>query len=297
MTYKNIVIVGASGSIGKIILEGLIAAGGFNITALSRGDNPATFPPDISVYKSDFSNSDLQSAFKDQDVVISAIGATGFGEQKKLVDAAIGAGVKRFLPSEFSSSSQDSAVLQLLPLFSQKSEMIEYLKTKQSPGFSWTGVATSLLFDWGLRNGFLGYDIANKTATVWDGGDKRFTLTNERDLGIAITSVLKKPEETSNKYLFISSVETTQNEILTALEEATNTKWTINITTTEEQVNDAFQKLTSGDLNGAFALVRATSYSNTPGLKSNYAQDETLSNDLLELKASSVTETVKRVVA
>ncbi|KAL7953615.1 NAD(P)-binding protein [Trichoderma compactum] len=284
MTYKNVVIVGASGSIGKIILEGLIAAGGFNITALSRRDSSATFPPDISVYKSDFCNSDLQSAFKDQGVVISALGATGFGEQKKLVDAAIGAGVKH------------SAVLQLLPLFSQKSEMIEYLKTKHSAGFSWTGVATSLLFDWGLRSGFLGYDIANKTATVWDGGDKSFTLTNERDLGIAIASVLKKPEETSNKYLFVSSVETTQNETLAALEEATNTKWTINTTTTEEQVNDAFQKLTSGDLNGAFALVRATSYRNTPGLKSNYAQDETLSNDLLGLKASSVAETVKRVV-
>lgn len=148
----------------------------------------------------------------------------------------------------------------------------------------------------GLRSGFLGYDIANKTATIWDGGDKRFTLTNERDLGIAIASVLKKPEETSNEYLFVSSVETTQNEILAALEEATNTKWTINATTTEKQVNDAFQKLTSGDLNGAFALVRATSYSNTPGLKSNYAQDETLSNDLLGLKAASVAETAKRVV-
>ncbi|KKO99271.1 hypothetical protein THAR02_08621 [Trichoderma harzianum] len=297
MTYKNVAIVGASGSIGRIILEGLIAAGGFTITVLSRRDSSATFPPDISVYKSDFSDGDLQFAFKGQDVVISALGATGFGEQKKLVDAAIRAGVKRFLPSEFSSSSQDSAVLQLLPLFSQKSEMIEYLRTKQSAGFSWTGVATSLLFDWGLRNGFLGYDLANKTATVWDGGDKRFTLTNEMDLGIAIASVLKNPEETSNKYLFVSSVETTQNEILAALEEATDAKWTVNNTTTKEQVNDAVQKLTAGDLNGAFTLVRATSYSSTPGLKSNYARDETLSNDLLGLQASSVAETVKRVIA
>lgn len=109
--------------------------------------------------------------------------------------------------------------------------------------------------------------------------------------------MLKNPEETSNKYLFISSVETTQNEILAALEEATDSKWTVNNTTTKEQVNEAFQKLTAGDLNGAFTLVRATSYSNTPGLKSNYARDEALSNDLLGLKTSSVAETVKRVIA
>ncbi|KAH6609156.1 hypothetical protein Trco_002502 [Trichoderma cornu-damae] len=297
MAYKNVAIVGASGSIGKIILEGLVAAGGFNITVVSRKESAATFPSGVTVHKSDFSDADLQSAFKGQDVIISALGATSFGEQKKLVDAAVAAGVKRFLPSEFSSSSQDAAVLQLLPLFGQKSELIDYLKSKQSAGFSWTGVATSLLFDWGLGNGFLEYDIANKTATIWDGGDKRFTLTNEKDLGAAVASVLKKPEDTANKYIFVSSVETTQNEILSALEEATGSKWTVNATTTKEQVDAALQKLGAGDFSGAFALVRATSYSNTPGLKANYAKDEVLSNDLLGLKPASVAETVKRVVA
>ncbi|KAK6448823.1 hypothetical protein FP744_10005073 [Trichoderma asperellum] len=297
MAYKNVALVGASGNIGKIILEGLIADGSFNITVISRKDSSATFPSSVTVYKSDFSEADLQAAFKGQDAVISALGATGFGEQKKLVDSAISAGVKRFLPSEFSSSSQDAAVLQLLPLFGQKSELIEYLKSKESAGFSWTGVASSILFDWGLSNGFLEYDLANKTATIWDGGNKKFTLTNEKDLGAATAAVLKKPEETANKYLFISSVETTQNEILAALEEATGTKWTVNNTTTKEQVDAALQKLGAGDFSGALALVRATSYSNTPGLKSNYAKDEVLSNDLLGLKPTSVVETVKLVAA
>lgn len=126
----------------------MIADGSFNVTAITRKDSSAAFPSGVSVYKSDFSEADLQAAFKGQDVVISTLGATGFGEQKKLVDAAIGAGVKRFLPSEFSASSQDAAVLQLLPLFGQKSELIEYLKSKQSAKFSWTGVASSTLFDW-----------------------------------------------------------------------------------------------------------------------------------------------------
>jgi hypothetical protein len=126
----------------------LIADGSFNINVISRKDSSAVFSPNVTVYKSDFSEGDLEIAFKGQDAVISALGAAGFGEQKKLVDAAIKAGVKRFLPSEFSASSQDAAVLQLLPLFGQKAELIEYLKSKQSADFSWTGVATSLLFDW-----------------------------------------------------------------------------------------------------------------------------------------------------
>ena len=85
---------------------------------------------------------------KGQDAVISVVGATGFGEQKKFVDAAIRAGVKRFLPSEFSISSQNEAVLQLLPLFGQKKELVEYLKSKESEGLTWTGLAASCLFDW-----------------------------------------------------------------------------------------------------------------------------------------------------
>ena len=80
--------------------------------------------------------------------MISAVGATGFNEQKALVDAAIHAGVKRFIPSEFSANSQNEAVLQLLPLFGQKNDLIKYLKSKESSGLTWTGIATSGLFDW-----------------------------------------------------------------------------------------------------------------------------------------------------
>lgn len=80
--------------------------------------------------------------------MISAVGATGFNEQKALVDAAIHAGVKRFIPSEFSASSQNETVLQLLPLFGQKNDLIKYLKSKESSGLTWSGIATSGLFDW-----------------------------------------------------------------------------------------------------------------------------------------------------
>jgi hypothetical protein len=239
----------------------------------------------------------------------------GFGEQKKLVDAAVRAGVQRFLPSEFSASSQDDAVLQLLPLFRQKTELIEYLKGKEAEGLSWTGLATSGLFDWvwlrilhsptvailiscvqGLENGFLEFDIANRTATIWDGGNKSFTLTNEKHLSEAVVSILQHPQDTSNKYLHIASVETTQNDILAALEEKTGTKWTVNATTTEEQVSEGVRKLGAGDFSGAFTLVRATCFGSIPGLRANYAKDETLANGMLGLKLDSVEDTVERVV-
>jgi hypothetical protein len=39
--------------------------------------------------------------------------------------------------------------------------------------------------------------------------------------------VLKHPEETANKYIQVASFVTTQNEVLSLLEEETGTKWTV----------------------------------------------------------------------
>jgi hypothetical protein len=56
--------------------------------------------------------------------------------------------VKRFIPSEFSSNTLSDTIIQLVPLFEQKRVVLDYLKSKESEGLTWTGIATSLLFDW-----------------------------------------------------------------------------------------------------------------------------------------------------
>lgn len=145
-------------------------------------------------------------------------------------------------------------------------------------------------------NGFLEFDIANRTATIWDGGDKSFTFTNEKQLGQAVVSVLQHHQETKNQYLYVASVETTQNEILAALEEISGESWAVTKTTTDAQVAEAFKRLAVGDFSGAFMLVRGTAFGNTQGLRSNYAKDETLANDILGLSLEDVKDVIKRVL-
>ncbi|KAH7173943.1 NmrA-like family protein [Fusarium flagelliforme] len=293
--YKNIAIVGASGSTGKIILNALTATN-FTTTVLARKESKATYPANVKVRLTDFSEDDLTEALKGQDVLISTLGVEGFDQQQKLVDAAVRAGVKRFLPSEFSSSSEDPVVMGLLPLFEVKKNLIEYLKSKEKDGLSWTGLATGLLFDWGIANGFLGYDIKNRTAKVWDDGDKKFTLTNEKQLAQAVVSTLGHPDETRNRYLYVYSVVTTQNEILQSLENATGGKWTVEKTTTDAEVAEARKRLSAGDFSGGFILVHALTYGNTEGLRANYAEEKNSGNDILGIEIEGVDETVRRVV-
>ncbi|GKU05865.1 unnamed protein product [Fusarium langsethiae] len=295
-SYKNIVGVGASGSTGKIIIDGLTSTSTFNVTVLSRKESKATYPENVTVRTTDFSLDDLSEALKGQEVVISALGVEGFDQQQKLVDASVRAGIKRFLPSEFSSSSEDPVVLELFPLFEVKKNLIEYLKSKEKDGLSWTGLATGLLFDWGIANGFLGYDIKNRTAKIWDDGNKKFTLTNEKQLARAIISTIQHPEETRNRYLYVYSVVTTQNEILHSLEQATGGKWNVERTSTDAEVAEARKRLSAGDFSGGFILVHATTYGNTDGLRANYSEEESSGNRILGLEIEDVGETVTKVV-
>lgn len=116
-------------------------------------------------------------------------------------------------------------------------------------------------------------------------------------MGDAVVAVLKRPQATANQYLYISSVDTTQKEILAALEKATGAPWSTQNTTTESEVSEGSKKLQAGDFSGALTLVRATTYGEIPGLGSNYATDRVLANLLLGLKEESVEDTLQRVVS
>ena len=126
---------------GKIILDALVSDTRFNVTALTRASSTSTFPAGVTVRNTGYSNADLVEAFKGQDAVISVVGLSGF------IDAAIFAGVKRFIPSEFSSNTLSPAVLEMLPVFGQKKEVLDYLKKKETSGLTWTAIWPALLFD------------------------------------------------------------------------------------------------------------------------------------------------------
>lgn len=126
----------------------MLDSSAFTISVVSRESSAATFPSGVRVHKINFSESSLLSAFKGQDAVVSVVGAGGFLEQKKIIDAAVKAGVKKFLPSEFSSNTLSDAVQELVPVFHAKREVIDYLKSKEKEDMSWTAISCGLLFDW-----------------------------------------------------------------------------------------------------------------------------------------------------
>lgn len=86
------------------MLKVLRESGKFNITALARKTSSTTVPADVKLIKADYSShTELVEAFRGQDAVIITVGDDGTIEQisRTLLSAAVEAGVKRIIPSEF----------------------------------------------------------------------------------------------------------------------------------------------------------------------------------------------------
>ncbi|EDP89873.1 hypothetical protein HBI56_202180 [Parastagonospora nodorum] len=260
-SYKNVILIGASSDIGTAILNTFINESSFNTTVLTREGSSSTFPAGVKVIRANYDSADaLKDAFKGQDVAVSLVGGTGFGEQNKLIDAAIAAGVQRFVPSEFGSDTADARVRELVPILEGKFATANYLKSKESV-ISWTILANGPFFEWCFKVGYYGFNLADKTVTLYDDGTAIFSTTNLHTVGLGLVKALEKPEETKNQYVYISSFDTSQNELLALTEKITGSKWTVKHVAVKDHVEQGRAKLQKGDFSGIVELLQATSFS------------------------------------
>lgn len=101
--------------------------------------------------------------------------------------------------------------------------------------------------------------------------------------------------ETRERFVWIESFKTSQNEIVQVLEKVTGEKWAIENTTTEEQIVVSREALANGDFLGAYYrwIVAALLSGN------EYIQfgDEQLDNRLLGLQQESIVTTVEELLS
>jgi hypothetical protein len=135
------------------VIQSLLSSG-FNVSILTRDFSNPT-PSGITAIQTDYSEASLLQALQGQDAAVSTIGALGTLTQTKLIDAAVAAGVKRYIPSDFAPNTPElGAMEKVLPeLYMRlrpKATVINYLKTQAEthPEFSWTAIGSGPLFDW-----------------------------------------------------------------------------------------------------------------------------------------------------
>lgn len=140
----------AGGNLGPSILEALDTDPYFNVSVLSRKGSSSKFPSHVKVFNIDesYPENELHDAFKGQDGVVLLLPPNEVEKQKKIIDTAIKAGVKRVIPGEFGSDTTKKEVIDAVPIFADKVEITKYLKSKEDTGLSWTAIINGGFFDW-----------------------------------------------------------------------------------------------------------------------------------------------------
>lgn len=143
----------------------------------------------------------------------------------------------------------------------------------------------------GLRVGFLGFDFKSKTATLVDEGQHAFSGTNLQQISLALIALLQKPAETKNQYVFVSSFDVSQKDILAELEKITGESWTIKQVKSEDLIQTGRGKLQKGDFSGIADLIKGVAFTPLGDLR-----PVGLWNDKLGLKKESLEDTLKTVM-
>ncbi|KAH6647794.1 hypothetical protein BKA67DRAFT_539638 [Truncatella angustata] len=241
-TIKNVAVAGATGNLGPAILDQLLK-GGFKVTVLTRQGSTHKFPDNVDVKVVDYDSLDsLTDALERQDAVVSTLAGAALTTQLPLIQAAIKAGVERFIPSEFGSDTSNTKAAQL-PVFKDKVVVQDVLKKEAAAGhLTYTIINNGPFFDWGLAVGWLA-NAKEKTISLHDGGNRTFSATTLPAVGQAVVSVLKHPKETKNKVVRIQSVALTLKKLSEIAQRATGTPWQEQVVSVDDQISEAFAEL------------------------------------------------------
>ncbi|KAF7176530.1 hypothetical protein CNMCM7691_002848 [Aspergillus felis] len=257
--YNNIILVGCGGSLGGALLKSLLSEPTFNVTVVTRESSKArgSIPSTASVITiaDSYPYEDLVKAFQGQDAVVNTINSFSVAEQHKFIDAAIAAGVKRFVPSEYGVDNNNPAAQELSSVFKEKGMVQQYLRNKESSGLTWTAIACGTWIGWCMRNNFLGLNHASRSITFTDDGEGYFSTTTLDNTALALNRVLLNPSTTANQIVFTSDFATTQRELVQTIERLTGEKWERKSISTEETIPALKKAWENGEVAAGYGLI------------------------------------------
>ncbi|TVY91722.1 Isoflavone reductase-like protein [Lachnellula willkommii] len=243
-TYKKIALVGATGNLGAVVLQELLASNLFEITVLSRISSTSTGPPGVKFIKVDFDSLDsLVAALEGQDALVSTVASLAVSAQKRLIDAAVKARVKRIIPSEFGCDLHNVKT-RGLPVYAAKVEIEKYLDELAVKGLvSYTLVYTGPFLDWGLRKGTF-FNFKDRKADLYDGGDQLFSTSRLSTIGKAVRRILTHPPETADRAVWVKDIDVSQKHLLKLAQALTpGEEWEVKEVATAELEKQALEEV------------------------------------------------------
>jgi hypothetical protein len=236
----------------------------------------------------------LTAALTGIDGLVSTVTTAAIDSQTVLIDAAVAAGVKRFIPSEFGTCTDDPK-LEDFPIYGPMFKIKKHLQEQAKKGkLTWTVLACGAFLEFLLGGPSL-LDFPNRKANLYDEGDNRVSSTSLPNIGKAVAGIFQNFEATKNKVVYISEVILTQNKLLKIVEELRpDIKWEVSKVQTSILLKEGLDGARAGDFSmpTIMKILAGTAFA---GTTYGAAYDKT-ENKLLGVKEMT-DDDVKKLVA
>jgi hypothetical protein len=147
-----------------------------------------------------------------------------------------------------------------------------------------------------ITNGFGGFKVPAREATIWDSGTNTSSFSTRSTIGEAVAQTLLHPEETANQYVYISTLETCQNDILASLKRVTgDVNWKVTHVLSEEKIKQGREMIEKGQFlmgNGTLALTAAYG----GGYGEDFKKEGKLANELLGLRKEELDVVIREIL-
>lgn len=265
-----------------------------HLSVLTNPSQWLRLPPQLSTdvvehRRSDFSPASLKAAFAEQDLVISTNAGGDSEQQNAIIDAALVAGVRRFMPHEFGHDTLNKGIEKRILKTAGRAKVIEHLRkaATDNPDFGWVGVATGYTLDTGLISGNLGFDMEWHSATIHGIGTETFAASSLQRVGHVVARVIFHWEAVKNQYIYAAGVLTSANEILRSAEKVTQREFTVGNYDVEDCIKEGEARIQRGyPDSGMFLLERSILYDEQLGAAEPFELRS--SNEVLQLMSESV---------
>jgi uncharacterized protein YbjT (DUF2867 family) len=221
MKKQTIVVIGATGSQGKGIVNALINEGTFNVRAVTRDPEKYTGKADEAIYADLKDLQSLKDAFKNAYGVFAVTnfweGADEIAQAKNAIEAAKATRVQHFIWSTLPDVEIISEAAFDVPHFTNKAKVDELVR---NAGFKYSTLVQPPFYYQNLV-GMLGPQPKPDGTTGWtlpiDPAKKSIHMSDINDLGKVVAGAFLQPEKVGNgNYLSVATELNSFNDIIEA---------------------------------------------------------------------------------
>ncbi|KAL0930586.1 isoflavone reductase family protein (NmrA-like family protein) [Colletotrichum truncatum] len=296
-SFKSVLLIGANGSIGSYVLAALEAQSDLTITLLQRSSSKTKLPSHLKTITiaDTYPTNELVPAFTGQDVIVNCMTSLSVADQFRMIDAAITAGVKRYVPSEYGLNNMRPDAQALNAVFHDKGKVQEYLRSKADQGvLEWMSISCGMWLKWSMVHEFLGMHVKEKRFVFWDNGEGLMSFTTEENTATGLVKALQMPEETRNTNVLLSDFAVSQKQLLDAIERIQGAKYETETIDSLAYIEEKQAAVKNGDDSATFALIETGFVTGRYG--GHLEKEGPIFNERLGLPKKSLDEVVEKAL-